>query len=269
MYVGGAGVTQGYLRRPGLTAERFPADPFGPSGARMYRTGDLARWLPGESGTLEYLGRSDQQVKIRGFRIELGEVESALANHPDVDQAAVVMRETAATRGTGDQRMVAYVVPTSADVELDVMVLRKHVEGLLADYMVPSAFVVLDALPLTANGKLERRALPEPDLSATVSRREPTTAAERTLAGIFGEILHVPTVGADDNFFHLGGDSILALQLVARARQDGLVISTQNVFQCRSVAALAEVAREQASVIVETGADGTGECRCRPSPPGC
>ncbi|MDG4810826.1 amino acid adenylation domain-containing protein [Micromonospora sp. WMMD1120] len=264
LYVGGAGVTQGYLRRPGLTSERFPADPFGPPGARMYRTGDLARWLPGEPGALEYLGRSDQQVKIRGFRIELGEVESVLANHPDVDQVAVVMRETAATRGTGDRRMVAYVVPASTDVELDVMMLRKHVEGLLADYMVPSAFVVLDALPLTANGKLERRALPEPDLGATVSRREPTTAAERTLAGLFGEILHVPAVGADDNFFHLGGDSILALQLVARARQHGLVITTQNVFQCRSVTALADVAREQAPAVAARVADGIGEV---PLPP--
>ncbi|MBG0567779.1 non-ribosomal peptide synthetase [Actinoplanes aureus] len=264
LYVGGGGVAQGYLRRPGLTAERFPADPFGPPSTRMYRTGDLARWLPGESGSLEYLGRSDQQIKIRGFRIEIGEVESALAQHPDVGEVAVVMRETAATRGTGDQRMVAYVVPTSADVELDVMVLRKHAEGLLADYMVPSAFVVLDALPLTPNGKLERRALPEPDLGANVSRREPATAAERTLAGLFGEILHVPAVGADDNFFHLGGDSILALQLVSRARQAGLAITTRNVFEYRSVSGLAEVARATEPVAAETVVDGTGEV---PLPP--
>uniref|UniRef100_UPI000AE84FD9 non-ribosomal peptide synthetase n=1 Tax=Actinomadura kijaniata TaxID=46161 RepID=UPI000AE84FD9 len=236
LYVAGAGLARGYLDRPGLTAERFVANPFGAPGTRMYRTGDLGRWLP--DGRLEYLGRSDQQVQLRGFRIELGEIESALVAHDAVSDAAVVVREDV----PGVKRLVAYVVYVVAD-DHDPAALRRHLAGRLPDHMVPAVFTALDALPLTVNGKLDRKALPAPDLSARVSSRAPRTPEEEALAALFAEVLGLERVGAEDGFFDLGGDSIIAIQLVSRARQSGLVITPRDVFQHQTVAELAATAR--------------------------
>ncbi|WP_329088596.1 non-ribosomal peptide synthetase [Actinomadura citrea] len=227
LYVAGPGLARGYLNRPGLSAERFVADPFGEPGTRMYRTGDLGRWRP--DGTLDYLGRNDQQVQLRGFRIELGEVESALVRHGAVSDAAVIVR---------DDRLVAYVAGSG----VDTADLRRFVGGHLPDYMVPAVVVEVDALPLTSNGKLDRGALPAPDFSAKVSSRAPRTEREETLARLFAEVLGLERVGIDDGFFDLGGDSIIAIQLVSRARQSGLVITPREVFQHQTVEELAATA---------------------------
>ncbi|MFC4909840.1 amino acid adenylation domain-containing protein [Actinomadura gamaensis] len=233
LYVAGAGLARGYLNRPGLTAERFVADPFGAEpGARMYRTGDLGRWLG--DGRLEYLGRSDQQVQLRGFRIELGEIESALVRHETVADAAVIVR---------DEKLIAYAVPATPGTALDAAGLRRFVSATLPDYMVPATVVPLDALPLTVNGKLDRKALPEPEFQAKTDSRAPRTQEEEILAALFAEVLGLEGVGIDDGFFDLGGDSIIAIQLVSRARQQGLAISPREVFQHQSVAELAAVAQ--------------------------
>ncbi|WP_061148966.1 non-ribosomal peptide synthetase, partial [Caballeronia arvi] len=237
LYVGGAGVARGYLNRPELTAERFIDDPFVP-GARLYRTGDLGRYRP--DGSLEFFGRNDHQVKIRGFRIELGEIEAQLASHPAVREAVVIAR--ARHEGTQDQQLIAYFTLVS---EVDAGDLREHLNSRLPDYMVPSAFVVLDALPLTPNGKLDRRALPDPqwqDLAAYVG---PRTSLEHSLAECFASVLGLERVSVFDNFFALGGHSLLATQLVSRLR-DALSIELplRTLFDAPSVASLAEALDE-------------------------
>ncbi|WP_455825986.1 amino acid adenylation domain-containing protein [Pseudomonas graminis] len=229
LYVGGKGVARGYLNRPELTAERFIDDPSGPG--RLYRTGDLARWLP--DGNLEYLGRNDDQVKIRGVRIELGEIESALASHPAVQDAVVQYREG---------QLLAWFVPRQA-VEIDA--LRGHLQASLPDYMLPVAYVKLDVLPLTANGKLDRKALPAPTQAAFVTRlfEAPREGVESTLAQIWAELLQVQQVGRHDHFFELGGHSLLAVQLVQRMRQAGLHADVQVLFGQPTLAALAAVSQ--------------------------
>ncbi|MGR8966398.1 amino acid adenylation domain-containing protein [Rhizobium leguminosarum] len=242
LYIGGAGVARGYLNRPDLTAERFLADPFsGKAGARMYRSGDLARYLP--DGNLEFLGRNDDQVKIRGFRIEPGEIAARLLEHELVGDAAVVAHADAA----GDKRLVAYVVVkmTDGSAEADgaglASSLRAHLGGLLPDYMVPSAFVRLDALPLTVNGKLDRKALPVPDDDAYARRayEAPQGEIETLLAGIWAELLGVERVGRHDNFFELGGHSLLAVQMMERLRRLSLGVEVRTVFAKPMLADLA------------------------------
>ena len=223
IHIGGAGVARGYLNRPELTSERFVADPYGAEpGARMYRTGDLARYLA--DGNLEFLGRCDQQVKVRGYRIELGEIEARLLEHPEVREAVVVAREGA----EGDKRLVAYVTTRregreeggGAGSEL-VSLLRSHLGRQLPEYMVPSAFVRLEALPLTPNGKLDRKALPAPDGESVMKRRyeAPEGEIEETLARLWSELLGVERVGRQDHFFELGGHSLLAVRLLSRVRE--------------------------------------------------
>ncbi|API55157.1 non-ribosomal peptide synthetase (plasmid) [Rhizobium leguminosarum] len=242
LYIGGAGVARGYLNRPDLTAERFLADPFsGKAGARMYRSGDLARYLP--DGNLEFLGRNDDQVKIRGFRIEPGEIAARLLEHELVGDAAVVAHADAG----GDKRLVAYVVVKTTDgsAEADgaglAASLRAHLGGLLPDYMVPSAFVRLEALPLTVNGKLDRKALPVPDDDAYARRayEAPQGEIETLLAGIWAELLGVERVGRHDNFFELGGHSLLAVQMMERLRRLSLGVEVRTVFAKPMLADLA------------------------------
>ncbi|MER5585603.1 non-ribosomal peptide synthase/polyketide synthase [Streptomyces asoensis] len=232
LYLSGVQLARGYLDRPGLTAERFVADPWADApGARMYRTGDLARWT--RDGALEYLGRADDQVKLRGFRIEPGEIETVLAAHPSVGHATVVLR---------DARLVAYVVPAGDGAPVDATALRARAAEVLPDHMVPAAVVTLDALPLTPNGKLDRRALPAPDFTAEVTGTRPRTEPEETLGALVADVLGLERVGVEDDFFSLGGDSIVAMQLVARARAAGLAFSPRDVFRHKSVAGLAAVA---------------------------
>ncbi|HET6762120.1 MAG TPA: amino acid adenylation domain-containing protein [Longimicrobiaceae bacterium] len=244
--LGGAGVARGYLRRPGQTAERFVPDPFAPvGGARMYRTGDLARHNP--DGSLQFMGRIDRQVKLRGFRIEPGEIEAALTERDEVAEATVVVRED----GPGERRLVAYVVPARA-VRMQagggegrfaalVSLLRAHLRGRLPEYMVPAAIVALDAFPLTANGKIDRRALPAPACAAGEGYVAPATDTETVLAEAFAAVLRLPRVGAADDFFDLGGHSLLATQVVGRVR-DALHVELPlaAVFEAPTVRALAE-----------------------------
>ncbi len=235
LYLAGAGVSLGYHGRPGLSAQRFVPDPFGPPGARMYRTGDTGRW--GHDGLLHFAGRADHQVKVRGFRVELGEVEARLAAAPAVEHAAVTVHEGA----SGGRRLVAYVVP-AADASVDPAVLRAWVGRTLPEYMVPAAVVVLDDLPLTSNGKVDRAALPAPDFRGAAAHRPPTTATEALLCELLREVLGASEVGADDSFFDLGGDSINAVQLAGRAVRAGLDLTPQDILTYRTAATLAAVA---------------------------
>ncbi|WP_413752530.1 amino acid adenylation domain-containing protein [Streptomyces sp. R-74717] len=248
LHIAGTGLARGYAEQPGLTAERFVADPFGPAGSRMYRTGDRVWWR--RDGVLEFAGRTDTQVKIRGFRIEPGEVESAVAACPGVSQAVVVAHEAR----PGDRRLVAYAV--AEPDAFDEAALTRQVAAALPDYMVPAAFVRLDALPLSRNGKLDKSALPAPEFTVGAGRA-PSGARERVLCELVAELLGLPEVGVDDNFFAVGGDSIVSIQLVARARQAGLLITPRDVFQYQSVAALAPAARDVAAARTPAD-DGVG-----------
>jgi amino acid adenylation domain-containing protein len=258
MYVGGAGVTRGYLNRPELTTERFISIPFDPplppldkggtqagaslnqgktqGGAKLYKTGDLARYLP--NGELEYLGRIDNQVKIRGFRIELGEIEALLASHPQIWETVVLVWDDT----TGDKRLVAYIVP-QPEITIIIDEIRQFLKAKLPDYMVPNAFVILAALPLTANGKIDRRALPPPESGSEASDKyvAPRTPMEEILATIWSEVLKVEKVGINDNFFELGGHSLLATKLVAQIR-DRLKIELplRQLFNSATLAELAQ-----------------------------
>uniref|UniRef100_UPI003F4A428F amino acid adenylation domain-containing protein n=1 Tax=Nocardia sp. bgisy118 TaxID=3413786 RepID=UPI003F4A428F len=268
LYIAGPGVARGYAGRPGLTADRLVADPFGPWGSRMYRTGDLVRWrsvepfddtarASSDGVVLDYLGRSDFQVKLRGMRVEPGEVDAVLDSHPEVEIAVTVVR----TGASGRAMLASYIVPVHRDsqlTELDVPRLREFCMRRLPGHMVPGTITVLDALPLTSNGKVDRRALPEP--TADTAPRAAATEAEGALCALFAEVLGVPAVGADVSFFALGGDSILSIQLVARGRAAGLVFSARDVFEHPTPAALASVvtAPGERTVLAELPGGGVG-----------
>ncbi|WP_315833218.1 non-ribosomal peptide synthase/polyketide synthase [Bradyrhizobium prioriisuperbiae] len=248
LYLGGVGLARGYRGRAGLTAERFIPDPFGGPGDRLYRTGDLARWRA--DGVVDYVGRSDHQVKIRGFRIELGEIEARLLQQAGVRAAVVVAREAGASR-----QLVGYV---AGDDALDGAELRTALSSVLPDYMVPARIMVLEQLPLMPNGKVDRKALPEPEaIAAGAEHVAPRTAVEITLAAIWAALLGQETVSVFDNFFELGGDSIVSLQMVSRARQAGLLIEPRDVFRHQTLEALALAARTdqnaQAGPVAEQG----------------
>ena len=244
LYIAGHGVGLGYLSRTGLTASRFVACPFGGPGARMYRSGDLVRW--GTDGQLHYLGRADDQVKIRGYRIELGEIQAALAALDGVEHAAVTVREDR----PGDKRLIGYLTGTA-----DPIALRTTLTERLPHYLVPAALVVLDALPQTPNGKLDTRALPAPDYLDVEHYRAPTNTLEDILATIYAQTLGLDRVGINDSFFDLGGDSILSMQVVARARAAGVTCRPRDIFVEQTVARLARVAKVTADheLVVDYG----------------
>ncbi|WP_219819039.1 non-ribosomal peptide synthetase, partial [Streptomyces sp. B226SN101] len=259
LHVAGEGLARGYLGRPDLTAERFVADPFGAPGDRLYRTGDLARWRP--DGALEFAGRADDQVKLRGFRIEPGEVAATLESHPRVAAAAVTVREDR----PGDRRLIAYVVPSATRTGGDLPDLRAFAASKLPDHMVPAAVHVLSELPLTAHGKLDRRALPAPEPATVAPGRAPASEPEAVLRQLFAEVLGLEGAGIDDDFFGLGGDSILSMQLVSRARKAGLAFSTRDVFEHRTAARLAAASvREPDTERAALADDGVGEVQLTP-----
>ncbi|ANP50825.1 hypothetical protein AVL59_15410 [Streptomyces griseochromogenes] len=258
LYIAGGQLARGYLANPGLTAERFVADPFGPPGTRMYRTGDLARWSP--DGELEFLGRVDDQVKVRGHRIELGEIEAVLGRHPDVTQAVVVVREDE----PGLEQLVAYVLVDGEACAPEA--LHSHACRFLPDYMRPSAYMCLPALPLTANGKVDRRALPPPPDDTTVVPDEPGSGREETLRAIFGKLLGKPGVSLDDDFFASGGNSVAAAALADLARRRGLLLSLRDVFERRTPRTLAALleSRDPAGPPASSTMGHTGVVRRHP-----
>ncbi|HEX4225549.1 MAG TPA: amino acid adenylation domain-containing protein [Pseudonocardiaceae bacterium] len=237
LYIGGDGVNPGYFGRSGLTAERFVADPYGPPGSRMYRSGDLAWW--NAQGHLVYGGRGDEQIKIRGYRIELAEIEGRIAAHPSVEQAVV------AAKGDRARRLIGYV-RTATEQDFDPEALRAYAAATLPDYMVPEVFLRMTEFPLSPNGKVNRNALPDAEAGPVSSTRPARNELEATLCALYAEVLHLDSVGVQDSFFDLGGDSIGSLQLVAKARRAGLVFAPKDVFTHRTVAALAGVATELA-----------------------
>ena len=249
LYLGGDGLAQAYLNQPALTAERFVASPFGHAGERLYRTGDLVRW--NEQGQLEYLGRVDAQVKVRGFRIELGEVEAQLLKQPGVREAVMVARETA--QGT----QLAGYASSHAGQKLDGSVLRQSLKAVLPDYMVPSVIMVLEALPLNANGKIDRKALPEPVFDTGETYEAPEGELETQLAQLWADVLGVERVGRGSNFFELGGHSLLALTLVERMRAAGIRAQVRELFEQPVLSAFADAqAQTQAAALARAGAGG-------------
>jgi amino acid adenylation domain-containing protein len=257
LWLGGEGLARGYLHRPDLTAERWVPDPFsGAAGARLYRTGDLARWLP--AGELEFLGRIDHQVKVRGFRIELGEIETLLLAHPGVREAVALAREAPPAAGAlaGEKRLVAYVAPAEGAPDDLADRLAAHLAARLPGYMLP-ALVVLPELPRTPNGKVDRKALPEPDLAGAAGYVPPREGMEELLAGLWAELLGVPRVGARDDFFALGGHSLLAARLASRLRETlGVELPLRRIFELPALADLArevEAARRGAAAAVAEG----------------
>ena len=260
IHIGGAGVALGYLNRPELTAERFRCDPFAPDpGARMYKTGDLGRYR--SDGSIEFLGRNDAQVKIRGFRIEPGEIEARLKEHDQVGEAVVAVREDSA----GDRRLVAYYTARAtpqrpsdsmetwaAEDGFDAEQLRKHLGRLLPEYMVPVAYVRLDAWPLTPHGKVDRTGLPAPERAAYGNGdfEAPIGDVETTLARLWSELLKVERVGRRDNFFSLGGHSLLAVRLMQRMQQEALRADVPAVFAARTLEALAAVTEKLKRIVL-------------------
>lgn len=244
LYIGGAGLARGYLNRPELTAERFIPHPFSSEPkARLYRTGDLARYLP--DGNLNYRGRIDHQVKIRGFRIEIGEIESILNAHASIKEAVVIVREDP----PGDKRLVAYVVGDG-----NVGTWREYLKAKLPSYMVPSGFVMMESIPLTANGKVDREALPIPEEKKIKSTCvAPQNSNEEKLATIWKQVLGIKKVGIHDNFFEIGGDSILSIQIISQASQLGLKLTPKQMFECPTIAELAQVVTENQGVQAEQG----------------
>ncbi|CAK15987.1 non-ribosomal peptide synthetase [Pseudomonas entomophila] len=244
LYLGGVGLARGYHRRPALTAERFVASPFG--GERLYRTGDLARYRA--DGVIEYAGRIDHQVKIRGLRIELGEIEARLLEQGQLREAVVI-----ACDGRNGKQLVAYVVPAGSEVP-SASQLGAHLLEQLPDYMVPAQFIVLERMPLSPNGKLDRKALPAPEpVAPSTDYEAPATAAEQVLATIWQGLLGLEQIGRQDNFFGLGGDSIISIQMVGRARQQGLNLTPRDVFKHQTIAALAAVASTQQALSIDQG----------------
>jgi acyl carrier protein len=238
LHIGGAGVARGYFNRPELTAEKFIPDPFDPaSEGRLYKTGDVCRYRP--NGELEFIGRIDDQVKIRGFRIELGEIETRLGQHPAVQEAIVLAREDI----PGDKRLVAYLI-AKRDATLSLDHLRHYLQEYLPEYMIPSAFVVLEQFPLTPNGKVDRRALPIPDPQSSRSQSSilgPRTPTEATLLAIWSEVLRISPISVEDDFFKLGGHSLLAIQVISRiGRAFNREIQLQSLFEHSTIAQLAE-----------------------------
>ena len=241
------GLPRGYLGRPDLTAERFVPDPFeGQATARMYKSGDLARFL--KNGELEYLGRGDTQVKIHGFRVELGEIEAALAQHPRVHQASVTARK----EGAGEKKLVAYFVAESGNSPSERLKLREFLQEKLPAHMIPYAYVLMESLPLTVNGKVDRDKLPAPNLGTSAKSHEyiaPSTPQETILVDILKEVLHLERVGVTDNLFELGADSLHVFQITSRAAKAGVAVTPRLLLQQRTIASvLAEMSKSPSEV---------------------